>query len=120
MSNKMTAAESRAESLGLIHMQGARLELIERDARDRFDRLETKLDEMSLAIISLARAEEKISTLTSFSKQQSEQVLNLINRMDRLEEMVNKNASTVHIINKLFWIILTAGAAAIAGMLFIQ
>ena len=73
---------------------------------DRLDRIEEKIDKMSEAIIALARAEEKIITLTSFSKQQSEQIQSVINRIDRVETLVNSNASTVNVINKIFWVIL--------------
>lgn len=90
------------------------------DASARLDRIEEKIDRMSEAIIALARAEEKISTLTSFSKQQSEQIVNLINRVDRLEGLVRDNSNTVGIINRLFWIVIAAAATAITGMLFIQ
>ena len=86
----------------------------------RLDRIEQKIDQMSEAIIALARAEEKIITLTEFGKQQGEQILTLINRVDRLEDLVRQNASTVNIINKLFWIVIAAAATAITGMLFIQ
>ena len=96
-----TAAEQRAE-------QAARL-----------DRIETKIDQMSEAIIALARAEEKIITLTEFGKQQGEQILSLINRVDKLDTLVRDNASTVTILNKLFWIIIAAAATGITGMLFI-
>ena len=85
----------------------------------RLDRIETKLDSMSEAIISLARAEEKIYTLMDIQKQQGAQILALINRIERLDDMVRANAQTVSVINKIFWIVLTAGAASIAGMLFI-
>ena len=85
----------------------------------RLDRIESKLDSMSEAIISLARAEEKIYTLMDIQKQQGAQILALINRIERLDDMVRANAQTVSVINKIFWIVLTAGAAAIAGMLFI-
>ena len=47
----------------------------------RLDRIEEKLDQMAQAIIALARAEEKISTLAEFNKQQSEQIQSLINRI---------------------------------------
>ena len=97
-----TAKEQRAEQSQLL------------------DRIESKIDDMSDAIIALARAEEKIITLTDFGKQQGEQILTLINRVDRLENLVRQNAQTVQVINKLFWIITTAAAAAITGMLFIQ
>jgi len=86
----------------------------------RLDRIEQKIDQMSEAIIALARAEEKIITLTEFGKQQGEQILTLINRVDRLEDLVRQNASTVNIINKIFWIVIAAAATAITGMLFIQ
>jgi|TARA_B110000259_G_scaffold137156_1_gene154453 hypothetical protein len=75
---------------------------------------------MSDAIISLARAEEKISTLMEIQKQQGAQILAVINRIETLDGMVRDNQSTVHVINKIFWIVLTAAAAAIAGMLFIK
>lgn len=86
---------------------------------NRLDRIETKLDSMSEAIISLARAEEKIYTLMDIQKQQGAQILAVINRIERLDDMVRENATTVSVINKLFWIVLAAAATAITGMLFI-
>ena len=79
----------------------------------RLDRIEEKLDQMGEAIVMLARAEEKISTLTSFSKQQSEQIQNLINRLDRVETSVTSNSNTVALINKVFWIIVVGLVSAI-------
>mgnify|MGYP000925333100 FL=1 len=90
------------------------------DQSARLDRIEQKIDQMSEAIIALARAEEKIITLTEFGKQQGAQILTLINRVDRLEDTVRANGATVLIINKLFWIVIAAAATAITGMLFIQ
>ena len=90
------------------------------DQAQRLDRIEQKIDQMSEAIIALARAEEKISTLTEFGKQQSAQLLTLINRVDKLEELVRANAATVNIINKIFWVVIAAAATGITGMLFIQ
>ena len=49
----------------------------------RLDRIEEKIDRMSDVIISLARAEERIATMAEFGKQQGEQILTLINRVDR-------------------------------------
>ena len=95
-----TAAEQRAEQA------------------NRLDRIEKKIDVMQEAIVALARAEEKITTLTDFGKQQGEQILALINRVDRLEDLVRQNASTVNIINKIFWVVIAAAATGITGMLF--
>ena len=87
---------------------------------DRLDRIEEKIDKMSEAIIALARAEEKIITLTSFSKQQSEQIQSVINRVDRIEELARANANTVNFINKIFWILMASAATLITGMLILQ
>ena len=86
----------------------------------RLDRIEEKIDRMSDVIISLARAEERIATMAEFGKQQGEQLLTLINRVDRLEILVRDNASTVNVINKLFWIVIVTSVTAITGMLFIK
>ena len=86
----------------------------------RLDRIEEKLDEMAQAIIALARAEEKISTLAEFNKQQSEQIQSLINRIDRVEQLVNSNASTVNVINKIFWVIIVGLLSAITWEMIIH
>ena len=88
------------------------------EAAARLDRIEGKIDKMSDAIVSIARAEEKIATLTSFSKQQSEMIQHMTIRLDRLEAAVQANASKVNIINKIFWIIIAAAATAVTGMIF--
>jgi hypothetical protein len=90
------------------------------DQAARLDRIEDKIDKMSDVIISLARAEERIITMAEFGKQQGEQLLTLINRVDRLEILVRDNASTVNVINKLFWIVIVTSVTAITGMLFIK
>ena len=88
--------------------------------QDRLDRIEEKIDNMAAAIIALARAEEKIITLTSFSKQQSEQIQSVINRVDKIDALVTANALTINIINKIFWIIMASAATMITGMLLLQ
>lgn len=79
----------------------------------RLDRIEEKIDKLADAVVALARAEEKIHTLTAFSKQQSEQIQSIINRIDKLELAVNNNANTVGVINKIFWVILVGLISAV-------
>ena len=79
----------------------------------RLDRIEEKIDQMADAIVALARAEEKIHTLTEFNKQQSEQIQALINRMDRVELLANSNSNTVALINKVFWVIVVGLLSAV-------
>ena len=87
------------------------------EAAARLDRIEQKLDKLAEAVISIARAEEKIVTLTSFSKQQSELIQLLALRIDKLESIVQSNGSTISIINKMFWIVISTAAMAVTGML---
>lgn len=86
----------------------------------RLDRIEEKIDKLADAVVALARAEEKIHTLTSFSKQQSEQIQNIINRIDRVEIIVNTNANTIGIINKLFWMMSAGFIAAITWEIIVH
>ena len=75
---------------------------------------------MSEAIIALARAEEKIEALNVNLKDQSLFIASLAQRIDDVEGVVQANTSTVNIINKIFWIIISAAAVAVSGMLLIQ
>ncbi len=79
----------------------------------RLDRLEEKIDQMADAIVALARAEEKIHTLSEFNRQTSEQMQAVINRLDRVEAIVNSNASTVNLINKVFWVVVVGLISAV-------
>ena len=88
------------------------------DLNARLDRIEKNMDRMSDAIVTLARAEEKILTLTAFSKQQAQEMKSISDRMIALEDVVRSNAQTINIISKFFWIVMAAGAAAIAAMYF--
>ena len=86
----------------------------------RLDRIEEKIDRMSEAIIALARAEEKIQTLTDISRQQAELIAAMDKRIDHVEKTVQTNTTVVNIINKIFWIILSAAAVTVSGMLLWQ
>ena len=84
-----------------------------KDQNKRLDLIEDKLDRLSEAVISLARAEEKISVLMTTSQVQNDALVRLNNRVDRLEKDVDGNKLTINIINKVFWIIMAAAATII-------
>ena len=90
------------------------------DNAARLDRIEEKIDRMSEAIIALARAEEKISNLTEISRQQAELLVAMESRIDHVESTVQSNTSMFNIINKIFWIIISAAAVSVTGMLWMQ
>ena len=87
---------------------------------DRLDRIEIKLDKLSEALVSLARAEEKLKSLEKFMHQHMDQILEMGKRLEDVERRVSTNASTINIINKLFWIVMAAAATAITTMLVMQ
>ena len=87
---------------------------------ERLDRIENKLDKLSEAIISIARAEEKIISMEKFMHQQMDQILEQGKRLEDVEKRVFANASTINIINKLFWIVMAAAATAITTMVIMQ
>jgi tetrahydromethanopterin S-methyltransferase subunit G len=85
-----------------------------KEQNKRLDRIEDKLDKLSEAVISLARAEEKISVLMTTSQVQNDSLVRLNNRVDRLEKDVDGNKLTINIINKVFWLIMAAAATIVA------
>jgi hypothetical protein len=87
---------------------------------DRLDRIEDKLDKLSDAIISLARAEEKLMGLEKFVHQQMEMLVDGQRRLELVEKQVQGNATTINIINKIFWIVMAAAATTVTGMLILQ
>ena len=90
------------------------------DQNDRLDRIENKLDSLSDTIISLARAEEKITMLAKYGETQASQILKIVERLESLEQKVSSNEIVVNVINKLFWIVLTGIVGGITGMYLMQ
>tara|TARA_B100001105_G_C22045545_1_gene295931 strand:- start:139 stop:435 length:297 start_codon:yes stop_codon:yes gene_type:complete len=90
------------------------------DNAARLDRIEEKIDRMSEAIIALARAEEKIQSLTTVTAQQAQLIASMDKRLDHVESTVQTNTTVVNIINKIFWIIISAAAVAVSGMFLWQ
>ena len=90
------------------------------DQNDRLDRIENKLDSLSDAIVSLARAEEKITMLAKYGEAQASQILKIVERLESLEQKVSSNEIVVNVINKLFWIVLTGIVGGLTGMYLMQ
>ena len=84
----------------------------------RLARIEEKLDRLADAMISIARAEEKLSAMEEKYTNQFERLNRISEKLDRIEVQVNDNASTVSMINKLFWVAVVAIAGSIAAQLW--
>ena len=81
----------------------------------RLDRIEGKIDMLSDAMVSLARAEEKLVAIEKNNHTNFERMNRFSQKLDDIERKVDGNAHTVGVINKLFWIIIAAGSAGIVS-----
>lgn len=79
---------------------------------NRLDRIEEKLDRLADAMISIARAEEKIASMQDFQANQIERVNRLSVKLDDIEKKVDENHRTVRLINKLVYAALVAAVGA--------
>jgi len=80
----------------------------------RLDRIETKIDKLSDAMISLARAEEKLIAIEKNNHSNYDRMNKFSMKLDDIERKVNENAHTVGIINKVAW---SATSILIAGLI---
>jgi len=79
----------------------------------RLDRIEEKIDKLADAMVSIARAEEKLLSIEKNNQNHFERMNKFSNKLDEIEKKVDDNARTVSIINKVVYLI---GAAVIAGL----
>ena len=79
----------------------------------RLTRIEEKLDRLADAMISLARAEEKIESLQEDHNKQYNRINKLSIKIDDIEKIVRDNQRSVQFMHKLFWVVVVAAAGAI-------
>lgn len=80
----------------------------------RFDRIEQKIDKLSDAMISLARAEEKIMAMDADRANTLERLNRHSEKLDELNDEVKKNTAITATIVKITWILV---AALVSGMI---
>lgn len=86
-----------------------------RSDQQRLDRIEEKIDKLSDAMISLARAEERLIAIEKQNFATYERMNKHSVKLDDIDERVTRNENTINIVNKVFWIIATfAIGAAVA------
>ena len=88
-----------------------------KDEAHRLDRIEEKIDKLSDAIISLARAEEKIHNLQEHVSNTLSQLGDLDERVRYIESKSLDNEKKLNALSKFFWVIVTAVATAVTGSL---
>jgi len=84
----------------------------------RLDRIEEKIDKLGDAMISLARAEEKLIAIENNNHANFDRLNRFSSKLDDIEKKVDDNAHTVQIINRLFWIVAVAIASVVVSQHF--
>ena len=87
------------------------------DSREktRLDRIEEKIDKMAEAVVSLARAEEKILSLNTTTHTILKRLVEYESRMREVEVKAAESESKLKSITAFIWTIVTAVTAAIVS-----
>jgi len=86
-----------------------------KDETNRLDRIEEKIDKLSDAIITLARAEEKIHNLQDQFSTAVAKLDDIDDRIRLVETKTGENEKKLSGLSKFFWVIVTATATAVTG-----
>lgn len=78
----------------------------------RLDRIEKKIDDLSEAMVSLARAEEKLISVEKNNFAHYERMNRFSEKLDNIELKAENNARTIAVIGKAFWILVPIIASA--------
>lgn len=78
----------------------------------RLERIEKKLDEMSEAIVSLARMEERMITLFKRMDSYDDEQTRMSDRLSKVEKVSGADGVTLRFLERIFWIVATAGITA--------
>ena len=86
----------------------------------RLERIEEKIDKLAEAMISLARAEEKLAAMQKNQENNHVRVNKLSAKLDDIEKKVDDNHRTVCLINKLVYAALIAAVGAYVAQFITQ
>jgi len=87
--------------------------MVQSESQDaRLDRIEEKIDKLADAMISLARAEEKILSLQGDHENMRERLNKLSVKLDEIQKSVDDNARTVSLINRVVYAAMVAAVGA--------
>lgn len=87
------------------------------DQDDRLLRIEQKVDKLSDAIISIARAEEKLIQLGTLTDVLFKKIEDMNNRVMEMERATAETKAFVNGFNKLTWVFVSGLLTAAAGII---
>lgn len=83
---------------------------------DRMERIEKKIDQLTDAVVSLARAEEKIAVLIEDTQEIKVALNSHTNRLHQLELDVSKNKANLKSLFNFFWTAVGAVTTVLVAM----
>jgi len=81
----------------------------------RMDRMESKIDQLAVAIVSIARAEEKIAILMQDTKEIKEAFIETTKTMHQVEMKTEANTADLKTLGKFFWIVVGSAVSIIVS-----
>lgn len=90
------------------------------NTNSRLDRIEDKLDQLTEAMVAMARAEEKIANLQQDQNNIFDRMNKHSEKLDDIEKVCNDNHRTICVINKLFWVVTVAVIGSIIAQIGIM
>ena len=93
------------------------LEVMRRMSDQRLDRIEGKIDTLSDAMVSLARAEEKLLSMEKNAETFYDRLNRHSEKIDEVESRVDEHTSTLSLLTKGLWILFGTAASVIVAEL---
>lgn len=87
------------------------------DQEDRLSRIEDKVDKLSDAVISIARAEEKLIQLGTLTDVLFKKLDDMNARMAEMEKTTSETKAFINGFNKLTWIFVSGLLTAFGGII---
>ena len=83
----------------------------------RLDRIEAKIDKLAETVVQMARVEEKLVSMEADKKIFLDKLIKVEERIEATDKKVDETAVTVRVINRLFWIVITAVIGTVVGLI---
>tara|TARA_Y100000356_G_C11041830_1_gene173994 strand:+ start:258 stop:545 length:288 start_codon:yes stop_codon:yes gene_type:complete len=87
------------------------------DQEDRLSRMEEKIDKLSDAVVSIARAEEKLIQLGTLTDVLFKKIDDMNTRMVELEKTTAETKAFINGFTKLSWVFISGLLTAVAGII---
>ena len=85
----------------------------------RLDRIEHKIDKLNDVLTSVARMEEKIVSIDKDTEFLTQRLLRKETKIIELEKKVDKASSTLAVLTRVFWIVLSALIPTFIGSILV-